>query len=133
MSSTSWEAALESMQAALSILPQIAGHPVAIVAFVLVVGAFLWTGMRIRMHRGLQTMIAAIPENQRLKAIEAHLGHVRMKSGLSPEEFLRSRIHAYVLWAFMATLAAVVVVVALVVKEMSNPKPDAKPKVEVTG
>jgi hypothetical protein len=99
----------------LSVLPKIATSPIAILAYVIVVLAWLYLGAKIKRHAQLLKALPALPERDRKAAIEAEIGTVRLKEGFSPEQYIRSRIHHYTFWGVLAFLgvAALIILTAL--------------------
>jgi hypothetical protein len=62
---------------------------------------------------------AKLPPKDRLGALETELGGARLAVGLSPEQWLRSKVHKYYLLAFLATCGVVVVTLTLAIMNRS--------------
>ena len=75
-----------------------------------------WTviAFRVKRNKNLLANISKIPEKDRLKALESEMGSVRVPENMSPDQWLRSKVHQYYFWAFvlLAVLVALVVAIA---------------------
>jgi hypothetical protein len=88
----------------LSVLPQIATSPAAVLAYIVVTLTWLVLGSRVKRNAQLLKQLSTLPERDRLKALEAEMGTVRLKEGLSPEQYIRSKIHQYIFVGLLALL-----------------------------
>lgn len=86
---------MDFLTQALKALPTVAKSPLALVAFIVVVLAWLILGLKVNRNRNVLKHLKDIPAKDRLAALEAEIGRVRIKSGLTADEYLRSRIHQY--------------------------------------
>lgn len=102
---------------ALQVLPDVATSPLSLLAYVVTVGAYVYIALRVSRHKNLLQHLAALPEQDRLSALESEMGSARLRSGITPEQWLRSKIHKYYFLGFIATCFTVVVVVVLVLYE----------------
>lgn len=99
---------------ALQALPEIAISPLAMFAYIVTIGAYVLVALRVRRHRDLLQYLTALPEKDRLSALESELGNVKPRTGVTAEQWLRSRIHHYYFLAFLATCITVIVIVSLI-------------------
>lgn len=100
---------------ALQALPDIATSPLAMFAYLATIGAYVFVALHVRRHKNLLQHLTALPEKDRLKALEAELGDAKLRSGITAEQWLRSRIHRYYFLAFVATCITAIVLVSLVI------------------
>ena len=110
----------EFLSAALSAIPSAVTNGYALTAYALAIAAYIITVWRVARNKNLLENIQKLPPKDRLSALEIETGGVRLAAGISPEQWVRSRIHRYYLFAFFATCAVVVIVVALAVLKGAN-------------
>lgn len=94
------------LEKALSALPSVAGSPLAFAAYLAAIVAWVVIAWRVNRNKQLLRNLDKLPERSRLEALRMEMGAVRLKSGLSPEQWIRSRIHLYYFMGF-AILALV--------------------------
>ena len=99
---------------ALQALPHVAASPLAMFAYIISIGAYVVVALRVRRHKNLLEHLTALPEKDRLKALETELGATKFRAGISAEQWLRSRIHYYYYMAFLATCITIIIIVSLV-------------------
>jgi hypothetical protein len=105
---------MQWMKAALAALPSVAASPLALVAYVVLIGAWAAIAFRVNRHRHLLRHLSHLPEKDRLKALELEMGGgVRLKAGLSPQQWLRSRMQLHLMLGFVVLCGTVVMLVAL--------------------
>ncbi len=114
--------AIESL---LKALPAAATGPYALVAYAFAAAAWAIVAWRTQRNKQLLAHLAKVPEKDRARLIRDEMGVVRLREGLSAEQWLRSRISLYYLIGFLVACvaAAVVLVVAL-----AAPQPQADTK-----
>jgi hypothetical protein len=95
----------------LKALPSIAGSPLAILAYFVVIGVWLLSYLRTARFRLLVDRIKTLPEADRRRVLEAEMNTVIPQS-ITAEEWLRSRRQLYVTIAYVLTLLAVVFLVS---------------------
>src|SRR5579871_2846430 len=105
----------EFLIAALSAIPSAAASPLALGAYALAIAAYVFTTWRVARNRNLLAHLQKLPPAHRLKALEIEMGGARLAAGLSPEQWVRARIHKYYLVAFLATCVVVVAILGLAV------------------
>jgi len=108
---------------ALKILPEISSSPVALFCYVVTIAAWAYFGVSVRRHKNLLNNLEKLRPEDRLKALESQLGEGKLRRGLDPEQWLRSRIHKYFFLAFLAGCTTLLVIVALVI---NHPKGDVE-------
>jgi hypothetical protein len=111
---------LEFLKAALAAIPSAATSGYALAAYALVVAAYVFTVWRVARNKNLLEHLEKLPPKDRLKALEIETGGVRLAAGISPEQWVRSRIHKYYLLAFLATCAVAVAIAALAALKGTN-------------
>lgn len=97
------------LEKAFAALPGVATSPLAFVAYLAAVIAWAGIAWRVNRNRQLLQHLDKLPEKARLEALRMEMGAVRLKSGLSPEQWIRSRIHLYTFLGF-AILALIAVI-----------------------
>jgi hypothetical protein len=105
-----------------------ATNPLAFVAYLFAVAAWLILRLRVDRNKNLLASLTKVPERDRYKTLRDEMGVIELKEGLSPEQFLRSRIHFYYLLGFVVLCVVVVILFAIAVFQ---PKPTAHLRVNV--
>jgi hypothetical protein len=103
----------EFLESALSAIPSAASNKYAFGAYALAISAYVITVWRVARNKNLLENLQKLPSKDRLSALEIETGGVRLAAGISPEQWVRSRIHKYYLFAFLATCAVAVAIAAL--------------------
>jgi hypothetical protein len=103
----------EFLTSALSAIPSAAVNKYALGADALAISAYVITVWRVARNKNLLENLQKLPAKDRLSALEVETGGVRLAAGISPEQWVRSRIHKYYLLAFFATCAVAVAITAL--------------------
>jgi hypothetical protein len=103
----------EFLTSALSAIPSAASNKYALGAYALAICAYVITVWRVARNKNLLDNLQKLPSKDRLSALEIETGGVRLAAGISPEQWVRSRIHKYYLFAFLATCAVAVAIAAL--------------------
>jgi hypothetical protein len=103
----------EFLASALSAIPSAAASKYAFGAYALAICAYVITVWRVARNKNLLESLQKLPAKDRLSALEVETGGVRLAAGISPEQWVRSRIHKYYLFAFFATCAVAVAITAL--------------------
>jgi serralysin len=94
-------------------IPEAATSPIAFVAYLFVLVAWVVLAWHIRRNRQLLSALKLVPAAQRARVLEGEMGVPRLARGLDPEQWLRARRHLYYLLAFIVTISAMVIVVAI--------------------
>jgi hypothetical protein len=103
----------EFLASALSAIPSAASSKYAFGAYALAMCAYVIAVWRVARNKNLLDNLQKLPSKDRLSALEVETGGVRLAAGISPEQWVRSRIHKYYLFAFFATCAVAVAITAL--------------------
>src|ERR1700682_151082 len=93
-------------------LPTIAGSPLAIIAYLAVIGAWLLSHMRTARFKVLMDRIVTLPAADRKAAIALEMNTV-IPEAISAEELLRGKRQFYMMVAYVLTLLAVVLLLTL--------------------
>jgi len=104
---------LQFLKAALSAIPSAAVNGYAFGAYALAIAAYVLTVWRVARNKNLLANIQKLPPKDRLSVLEIEIGGVRLAKGISPEQWVRSRIHRYYLFAFLATCVVAVAIAAM--------------------
>jgi hypothetical protein len=105
----------EFLGSALSAIPSAASSKYAFGAYAMAILGYVITVWRVVRNKNLLENLQKLPPKDRLSALEIETGGVRLAAGISPEQWVRSRIHRYYLFAFLATCAVVCAIAALAV------------------
>lgn len=104
---------MELVKEFLQAIPAAATNEWSFLSYLAVVIAWFLLGWKIKRNKNLLLNLEALPEKDRLKALEMEMGVGRLRTGLSPEQWIRSRIHTYLLIGFVVLCIALVVVTVL--------------------
>lgn len=101
----------------------------ALAAFLVLVVAWLLIALRIRRNRQLLNALEKLPPGQRLKALQAEMGHVSPPRGLSPQQWLKLQSRRLYVNTGVATLGivAIALLAAYVVGHENHTPDDAPP------
>src|ERR1700752_2544238 len=86
---------------ALKALPSVASSPLAIIGYIAAIAAWVFIGWRVVRNKNLLENLKDLPPKDRLQALKEEMGRVPLKEGLTPEQYLRSRTHLYILIGFI--------------------------------
>ncbi len=107
-------------------IPSAATSPGALAAYVVAILCSTVVGLRTRRHGMLLAKLKDLPPGQRIQALELEMGAARVPPNLSPEQWLRSRIHTYV-FMIVALVCGVGLVITLVALTSKLPAPVQTP------
>ena len=85
----------------------------AFVSYIIAIIAWTYLRSRVDRNKNLLKRITALPEDDRIKILEQEMGTVGIEGGLSPEQWIRSKIHQYYFFGFVVLCAVVVIIVAI--------------------
>lgn len=108
------------LRSAISAIPTVATNPLAFVAYIVVIIAWVIIAWRVKRNSNLLKSLDKLPENDRLAALQLEMGTVRLAKGLSPSQYVRSRIHFYYFLGF--SILCLVVVIIFVVSAFKGPE-----------
>jgi tetratricopeptide (TPR) repeat protein len=92
----------------LKALPVVASSPLAFVGYIVLVISWLIIGLKERRNKNLLENLEKFPEGDRLAAWETETDRVRIRHGLSGEQWIRARRQRYLFIGFGITLSVVV-------------------------
>ncbi|MET4754578.1 hypothetical protein [Bradyrhizobium sp. RT11b] len=95
---------MEQIGAFLNAIPAAAANPLALIAYLATVVAWTLVAMRVNRFKILMDRIEKLPEKDRIEAIRIETGRVVPK-GMTAEQYLRSRIHLFILIGFLVLCA----------------------------
>jgi hypothetical protein len=123
---------MDFLKNALEALPSIAQSPLAFVGYIFVVACWLIISIRVKRNKELLKNLEKLPSKSRLKALQLEMGAVKLKSGLSPEQWIKSRIHLYVFlgFAIICLMVVILFVISATTKREGSARMDITPYVE---
>jgi hypothetical protein len=102
-------------------LPDAATSPLALVAYVVCVVAWLAIAWRVKRHQHLLSRLSDLRPSDRLAALEQEVAGVKLAGGISPEQWLKQRVYGYYFGAF-----ALLCLVAMVLFAIANTTEDRR-------
>ncbi len=108
---------MDFFTAALNALPEAAASPFALIAYAVLVVAWVLVAFRLQRNAQLLKNIDKFPEADRIKAINNEMGGAFIKEGMAAEDWLRSKRQTYIFWGFLAVLGVLVVLATLTIQE----------------
>jgi len=87
--------------------------PLSFAAYCVAAVAWLVISYRVARSNSLLKHIKSIPADERRGALADAYGGLRLKEGMSAQEFIRARIHRYLFWAFVAVVLVIGTVAAV--------------------
>ena len=112
---------VEFLNSAVTAIPAAAASPFALAAYGLAILAFVVVGWRVSRNKNLLHYLRRLPQETRFPALQAEMGNVFLKEGISPEQWLRSKIHRYYFIAFLFLIGAIAVVFVVVFAQIRGP------------
>ncbi|HSS50756.1 MAG TPA: hypothetical protein VLX28_17590 [Thermoanaerobaculia bacterium] len=109
------------LQSALSSLPSVATSPLAFLGYCLLLAVWLAIALKIKRHHQLLSQLHKLPPKDRIKALQDELSGVKIKSGLTPEQWIRSRRHLYLFWGFLYLCLVLLFLFAIAVTTSPSP------------
>lgn len=97
--------------------------PWALVAFALLVAAMTVVSLKVRRNKNLLQNLEKLPEKDRLAALKTEMGTLRIKGGLSPEQWLRHNSRQYLLGGFIVLCVTLVALVSVALQAMPQKAP----------
>lgn len=104
---------MDFLQHALAAIPKAAQNPLALVAYLATIIAWLIIAIRVRRNKNLLVSLDKLPDHQRLEALRLEMGEIPIPERLSPSQWLKARIHRYYFWGFAMICVVVVVLFAI--------------------
>jgi hypothetical protein len=81
-------------------IPAAATSKSGLAAFAITAGVYIATVWRVSRNKQILANLQKLPREDRLPTLELEMGGVRLAKGISPEQWVRSRIHRYYFFAF---------------------------------
>lgn len=108
------------LKAILQGLGAAATNPLAFVAYIGAIAAWALLRWRVERNKNLLLALNNLPERDRYKTLRDEMGVVAVKEGLSPEQFLRSKIHLYYFLGFVVVCFVIVILFAISAYKAAN-------------
>jgi hypothetical protein len=90
-----------------------ATNPLAFVSYIVAVIACVLIRIRVGRNKNLLKRLKDLPASDRLAALEAEMGVIPLTKGLSPEQWIRSRINLYYFLGFLVFCGVFVILFAI--------------------
>src|SRR5918911_1438097 len=103
------------LSAALKAIPAAATSPLALAAYVMALAAWTLIAYRVNRSKVLLEHITALPERDRLAALQTEIGYVKLRRGLSPTQWLAAQRQKYFFAGFLAVCGVLIIVFAIAV------------------
>jgi hypothetical protein len=111
------------LRSLLASLPDAAKSDRALVAYAIAALVWLIIGLRVFRNRNVLKSLEKLPKRDRLAALQMEMGAVPIREGVSAEQFLKARIHAYYFWGFIAVCMVVVLLFGIASFDRYHGKP----------
>jgi hypothetical protein len=90
-----------------------ASNPLAFVSYIVALIAWVLIRIRVGRNKNLLERLKDLPKADRLEALKAEMGVLPIREGLSPEQWIRSRINRYYFLGFVVLCAVFVILFAI--------------------
>ena len=104
-------------------IPAAATNTLAFVSYLAAIVLWLIISLKVKNHKLLLENIEKLPEKDRIKAFKTQIHGVTLQSGLSPEQWLKAKIHQYFFISFLTICAVVVIITAMALFDGEKIKP----------
>lgn len=111
----------EILRQAWSAIPAASTNTRALIAYCLTVIAWAFIAFRVKRNQNLLANLQKLPETDRLRALESEMGRVKLREGLSPENWLRYRTQLYYFLAFVVLCVLVLGIFAMAAFAPASP------------
>ena len=101
------------LKTALDALPDAAKSPLALIAYLGVIGAWSAIAWRVKRNKQLLKHLDKLPERDRLNALQLEMGTIPLPRGLSPDQWLKARIQRYYFLGFAIVCIVAVIIFAI--------------------
>jgi hypothetical protein len=112
---------MEFIKDILRALPNVASSPFAFVGYVIAIIAWTVIALRVQRNKNLLTNLKSLPSKDRLSALRDEMGTVSLKEGLSPEQYIKAKIHQYYFLAF--AILCLTIIILFVVSSVKSQTP----------
>ena len=109
-----------------------ATSPLALTAYLAAVLAWFLIASKVKRNKQLLDSLEKLPEKDRLKAFTLEIQGVKLSSGITPDQWLKSRIHQYLFASFITVCLVFVVVFSMLLFDINDIyKPTVDDKIKV--
>ncbi|MGH1451327.1 MAG: hypothetical protein ACRBBM_18130 [Pseudomonadaceae bacterium] len=98
-------------------LPSAATNPYAFTSYVLLVVAWVIVVFRVKRNKQLLDNLQKLPEQDRLAALKLEIHGVELKEGITPEQWIKSKIHSYLFMGFLSVCLVVTIVTVILLNQ----------------
>src|SRR6185436_6139151 len=91
---------MQFLESALRQLPEVAKSPLAFVAYVVTIAAWVFIASKVQRQKILLSRLEAVPARDRAAVIHNEMG-TAVPSNISAEQWIRARIHQYYFSGFV--------------------------------
>lgn len=106
---------VEFVKALPSTIDAASKNPLALIALLILIASWVIVSLKVYRNRELLKSLGRLPQKDRLKALEAEYGIVKIKGGMSAEQWLKQQSHTYIFYGFGMLCLVAVILVAIVV------------------
>lgn len=100
-------------------------NPLALIALLILLASWVIVSLKVHRNRELLRSLGRLPQKDRLTALEAEYGIVKIKGGMSAEQWLKQQSQTYLFYGFgMLCLVAVILVAIVVYSRPPKPSPE---------
>ena len=103
----------EFLRSAFSAIPKAAQNPLALVAYLAAVAAWVFIAARVNRNKSLLANLQKIPASDRLAALRLEMVDIPIPDSVTPTEWLKARNQRYYFWGFIALCFVLVVLFAV--------------------
>src|SRR5260370_12291182 len=103
------------LQSAKDVIVAASANPLALAALLLLLVTWMVVALKVNRNKELLKSLNRLPTKDRLKALQAEMGVVQIKGGLSPEQWLGNKVRTYYLVGFAMLCVTVIVLIAILV------------------
>ena len=113
----------------ISSLPEVATSPLSFLAYLAIIVAWLIIALKVKRNKQVLSHLKDLPSKDRLKALKYEMGTVDIKEGLTPEQYIRSKIHSYYfIGAIILFISIIIIFVVVFTDQIEQP---SKTSVEI--
>jgi len=107
------------LQAAKGVIVAASANPLALAALLLLLVTWLLVALKVNRNKQLLQNLNKLPQKDRLRALQAEMGVVQIKGGLSPEEWLKNKVRTCYLIGFAMMCVTAIVLAAMAINSRS--------------
>jgi len=111
---------MEFIKDVLNSLPTVATSPLALIGYVVAIAAWVTIVLKVQRNKNVLSHLKDLPAKDRLQALKDEMGVVPLKEGLSPEQYLKSRIYLYKFLAFAIICVTIVILFVVAITKTSH-------------